>query len=65
MLIVYPCSVVVVAEVVVVHNVQASETTGAIKIKLECEASLGKENQSLYKWSRSHDQDGRHAHIIL
>ena len=25
--------------------------------------SLGRGNQSLYKWSRSHDQDGRHAHI--
>ena len=24
---------------------------------------LGKGNESLYKWSRSHDQDGRHAHI--
>ena len=26
-------------------------------------ASLGREIQSLYKWSRSRDQDGRHAHI--
>ena len=25
--------------------------------------SLGRGNQSLYKWSMSHDQDGRHAHI--
>ena len=24
---------------------------------------LGKGNKSLYIWSRSHDQDGRHAHI--
>ena len=24
--------------------------------------SLGRGNQSLYKYSRSHDQDGRHAH---
>ena len=24
-------------------------------------ASLGRGNESLYKWSRSHDQDGRHA----
>ena len=24
---------------------------------------LGRGNESLYKWSRSHDQDGRHAHI--
>ena len=22
---------------------------------------LGKENESLYKWSKSHDQDGRHT----
>ena len=28
-----------------------------------CGASLGRGNQSLYKWSRSHDQDGRHGHI--
>ena len=28
-----------------------------------CGASLGRGNKSLYKWSRSHDQDGRHAHI--
>ena len=26
---------------------------------------LGKGNQSLYKWSRSHDQDGRQAHLWL
>ena len=25
-------------------------------------ASLGRGNKSLYKWSRSHDQNGRHAH---
>ena len=24
---------------------------------------LGKGNESMYKWSRSHDQDGRHAHM--
>ena len=28
-----------------------------------CGASLERGNESLYKWSRSHDQDGRHAHI--
>ena len=28
-----------------------------------CGASLGRGNESLYKWSRSYDQDGRHAHI--
>ena len=25
-------------------------------------AFLGKENQSLYKWSRSHDQNGRQGY---
>ena len=25
--------------------------------------SLGRGNESLFKWSWSHDQDGRHAHI--
>ena len=24
---------------------------------------MGRENESLYEWSKSHDQDGRHAHI--
>ena len=24
---------------------------------------LGRENESLYKWSRSHDQDGRHGYL--
>ena len=28
-----------------------------------CGASLGRGNESLYKWSRSHDQDGHLAHI--
>ena len=26
-------------------------------------ASLGRGNESLYKWSRSHDKDGRHARM--
>ena len=26
-------------------------------------ASLGRGNESLYKWSRSYDQDGRHGYI--
>ena len=29
-----------------------------------CGAFLGRGNESLYKWSRSHDQDSRHAHIL-
>ena len=28
-----------------------------------CGASLGRKNESMYKWFRSHDQDGRDAHI--
>ena len=27
-----------------------------------CGVSLGRENEILYKWSRSHDQDGRHGY---
>ena len=27
-----------------------------------CGASLERGNESLYKWSRSHDQDGRHGY---
>ena len=27
-----------------------------------CGAFLGRGNESLYKWSRSHDQDGRHGY---
>ena len=27
-----------------------------------CGEFLGRMNESLYKWSRSHDQDGRHGH---
>ena len=30
-----------------------------------CRASLGRGNESLYKWSRSHDQDGHHALKLL
>ena len=33
--------------------------------QIVCGASLGRENESLYKSSRSHDQDGRHAHIWI
>ena len=29
--------------------------------QISCGASLGRGNESLHKWSRSHDQDGRHA----
>ena len=29
--------------------------------QISCGAPLGRGNESLYKWSRSHDQNGRHA----
>ena len=29
--------------------------------QISCGASVGSGNESLFKWSRSHDQDGRHA----
>ena len=35
-----------------------SETAWPIKAKL----SLGRGNESLYEWSRSHDQDGGHGY---
>ena len=44
-------------------NIFSSETAWPIKAKFLCGASLGRGNESLYKCSRSHDQDGRHAHI--
>ena len=49
----------------VVHNAQTSspqKLLGRSKPNF-CGASLGRGNESLYKWSRSRDQDGRHAHI--
>ena len=44
----------------------SSETAWPIKAELHVEhdASLGWNNESLYKWSRSHDQDGRHGYKI-
>ena len=42
---------------------RSSETSWPIKSQILCGAPLGRGNESLYKWSRSHDQDGRHAHI--
>ena len=35
----------------------------ANRSQILCGASLERGNESLYKWSMSHDQDGRHAHI--
>ena len=33
--------------------------------QISCKASLGNGKESLYKWPRSQDQDGRHAHIHI
>ena len=44
-------------------NIFSSETALPIKAKLYVEPPWEGGNESLYKWSRSHDQDGRHAHI--
>ena len=44
----------------------SSETAWPIKTKFYVEQPWEggtKVYESLYKWSRSHDQDGRHAHI--
>ena len=47
------------------HNIQTSsplKALGQSKPNYICGASLGRGNESLYKWSRSHDQDGRHGY---
>ena len=43
-------------------NIFFSETAWPIKAN-SCGASLGRLKEILYKWFRSHDQDGCHAHI--
>ena len=47
-----------------ISNVFSSETTWPIKVKFHVEPPKERGNKSLYKWSRSHDKDGRHAHIL-
>ena len=47
-------------------NIFSSETTGPIKFKFHMETPKeggGGGNESLFKWSWSHDQDGRQDHI--
>ena len=53
--------------VVIVHHFQMSSPLKPLdqSMPILCGALLGRGNESLYKWSRSHDQDGRHAHIWL
>ena len=43
------------------HHFQKSFSLKPLQSQILCGASLGRGNQSLYKWSRSHDQDGCHA----
>ena len=59
----WPCSVVrpsVVRPSVVRPQFQRNRL--ADQSQTSCGASLGRGNESLYKWSRSHDQDGRHGY---
>ena len=62
-LIVYQLSVVVVIRRPQCYNIFSSETAWPIKAKFYVEPSWGGGGESLYKWSRLHDWDGRHAHI--
>ena len=59
-LIVYPCSGVRH------RRSQLQKSAPLIRLanqsQTSCGASLGRGNESLYKWSRSHDQDGRHGY---
>ena len=66
--ILYPCSVVRPSSSVrplSVHNFKHLLLPNRLanQSQILCGASIGRGNESLYKWSRSHDQDGRHAHI--
>ena len=65
-LIVYPCSGVRRRRCrcrQLFLNIFSSETAWPIKAKLYVEPPWEGGNENLYKWSRSHDQDGLHAHI--
>ena len=65
-LLVYPCSIViVVVVVVVVHTFQASsplKPLGQSKPNFMWSILRKGERKFVYKWSRSHDQDGRHGY---
>ena len=43
-------------------NILSSESTGPIEAKFHMEPSRDG-GTKVFKWSRSHDQDGRHAYI--
>ena len=44
-------------------NFYSSITTRSIEAKFHVEPQWYKRTGNVFKWSRSHDQDGRHAHI--
>ena len=44
-------------------NIFSSEAVKWMNPEILCGASMGRENESLVAKSRSHDQDGHHAHI--
>ena len=46
------------------HNIQTSSPLKlAHQSQILCKASIELGNQCVYKQSRTHDHDGRHAHI--
>ena len=59
--VVCPCPGAIYMYMTKYSNIFFSETARPIKAKLHVE-HLGRGNESLYKWSRSHDQDGRHGY---
>ena len=61
-LIVYPLSCI--CRHLSVHNFKRLHLWNRLtnQSKISCGAPLWRENESLYKWSSSYDQGGRHAH---
>ena len=53
----YVCMYVNIFKPLLLRNHYANQN------QISCGTSRERENESLFKWSRSHDQDGRHAHI--
>ena len=46
-----------------INNLGHMTKMAANQSQILCEASIGRGNKYVYKKIRSHDQDGRHAHI--
>ena len=59
--VVFPCPMAMYMYMTI-HNIETSSSLKPLGHQSQtfCGASLGRGNESLYKWSRSHDQDGRH-----